>query len=162
MRNAFLWLFLLITTCYPAREIYSEESRTAAYDSLPISGEERTLINKLLFTMAENNIFKLLLEKKRLEKIGDRIHNVHPIRFLGTVFTDPRLVYCMKEIRKSSFKWDGFIEGFGDRMREEAKRGNLAPYVPGFAAAIHKNPEQIMVYIHAVDFEGLVKFLLSS
>lgn len=130
------------------------------YESLPITAEEKHLISKLLTTMAENNIFMLLLEKKRLEKIGGRIHHVHPLRFLGTVFTDSSLTSCMREIRKSKFKWEGFMDGFTERMRDEARRDQLAPYIPGFAKAVDRNPEQIMSYIQGSDFENLVKFLL--
>lgn len=161
MRSRFYSVILAVLLIASRASFAAEPVSSSPYETLTISLEEKHLINKLLTTMAENNIFKLLLEKKRLEMIGENIQRVHPIRFLGTVFTDHHMVDCMHKIRESGFKWDGFVEGFGERMRQEAKRDNLAPYVPGFAEAVQRNPDKIMVYIKAVDFEGLVKFLLS-
>jgi hypothetical protein len=139
-----------------------ESGELSPYETLTISQEDKIIIGRLLMTMAENNIFKLLMEKKRLEKWGDDINHVHPVRFLGTVFTDPRLIYCMREIKRSSFKWDSFVEGFSERMREEAGRNNLVRYVEGFAEAIGRDAKDLYVYFENADFEGLVKHLLKS
>lgn len=139
-----------------------EKSEPSPYDSLAITAEDRKTICKLLMTMAENNVFKLLIEKKRLEQWGDEIYHVHPVRFLGTVFTDPRLIYFMREIRRSSFKWDGFVEGFAERMREEASRNNLVRYVDGFAEAVQRDSVEIYPFFEKADFEGLVKYLLKN
>ena len=133
-----------------------------AYEMLPISIAERQKISAILTTMAENNVFKLLFEKKTLEKLGREIHHVHPIRFLGAVFTDPRLVHCMYEIRRSGFKWDGFIDGFSKRFLAEISDGNVNAYIPGFAASLDMKKEDIMTYVNYKDFEGLVLYLMEK
>lgn len=161
MKMTGFWILVLSALFLTTKPLAFAASDSAPYDTLLISGEEKHLIAKLLTTMADNNVIKLLFEKKKLEKIGERIHHVHPMRFLGTVFTDGRLSSSMKEISRSGFKWDGFMEGFAERMRGEAKRGNLLPYVPGFAEAVHRNPEEIAAYIERLDFEGLVKYLIN-
>ncbi len=132
------------------------------YELLSITAQEKQLISKLLTTMADNNVFQLLIEKGRLEKIGKNIHHIHPMRFLATVFSDQQLTECMREIRRSHFKWDGFMDGFAQRMKGEAAKGNLAPYVPGFASEVHRDPEVILSYILSQNFEGLVKFLIAT
>lgn len=129
------------------------------YHQLPITEEEKQMIVKIILTMADNNVFKLLFEKKKLERIGKKIHHVHPIKFLGTVFSDPYLVDRMREIKDSSFKWEGFIDGLSLRMTEESSRGNLKKYLPGFCASINANLETVMSYADREDFEGLVSSL---
>lgn len=162
MMYFFVLLFSLFSSINLAADELPPARHVEPYNELRISQEEKDLIRKLLFTMAESSIFELLFEKGKLEKIGERINVVHPVRFLGTVFSDPRLVYCMKEIYKSSFKWDGFSEGFCERMRKEAAAGNLVMYLPGFAKAVKRPLDTIMTYVDVNDFEGLVKYLIKS
>jgi hypothetical protein len=158
MKVLFLCLLFFSATWLPAAE------EVNPYQQLSIEPGEKQLIAKLLTTMANNNVFQLLLEKGRLEKIGRNIHHIHPMRFLGTVFTDRDLTWCMREIRKSHFKWDGFIDGFAERMKGEAAKvpNNLLPYVEGFAREVSRDPEMIRSYIKSQNFEGLVKFLIST
>ncbi len=111
--------------------------------------------------MAEDNVVKLLFKQNRLREIGRLIQPVHPLRFLGTVFSDRRLMRYMAEIRQSKFKWEEFIKGFVERMRYEAKLDNLLPYASGFAQMVNRDPVWITKYIETRDFEGLVLFLLS-
>lgn len=133
-----------------------------AYEKLPISPVEKQKIGNILITMAENNVFQLLFEKKRLEKLGRDINHVHPIRFLGAVFSDPNLVNCMYEIRRSGFKWDGFIDGFSQRFKEELRNKNIEAYIPGFAASLGLEEKKVMSYVKSVDFEGLVLHLMEN
>ncbi|NGX39135.1 MAG: hypothetical protein KR126chlam1_00456 [Chlamydiae bacterium] len=136
--------------------------RYVAFDSLLVTERDRITIRRLLTTMAENNVFSLLFEKKRLERWGDEIYHVHPIRFLSVVFSDQHLIYCMQEIYKSMFKWNGFINGLSDKLNLELKAGNVQQYIPGFAALLGLSEEKLHAYVSHRDFEGLVVYLLKS
>ncbi|HSX03185.1 MAG TPA: insulinase family protein [Rhabdochlamydiaceae bacterium] len=130
------------------------------YSTLPISHEEKMMISKLIVTLAENNVFKLLFEKKKLEKLGKRINHIHPMKFLGTILLDPRLSHCLREIKKSSFKWENFMGGLVRRMDEEFSHDNLRKYIPGFCSTVQANPDQLVTYIEKKDFEGMIISLL--
>lgn len=132
------------------------------YETLPLTAEEKEKIGEILMTLAENNVFQLLFQKKRLERLGHEIHHVHPVRFMGTVFSDPRLVYCMRSIRRSSFKWDGFLDGFIERIQDEAKAGNLNDYIPGLAEALHLKAQDLQYFVDQKNFEGLIVFLTEN
>lgn len=138
------------------------EEKKSPFDTLPISYEEKRKIERILMTLSENSVFKLLFEKKHLERLGHEVNHVHPIRFLGTVFSDQRLVYCLYRIRSSSFKWDGFVEGFSERFKEEIRANNVNQYIPSFAAYLNVKPEVIQSYINANDLEGLIVFLMET
>jgi hypothetical protein len=129
------------------------------YNQLPLSHGEQKIIHHIVTTMAEKNLVKLLLEKKKLEKKGRQIQHVHPLRFIGYIFADSHLRHCMHKIRKSAFKWSGFIDGFAGRMDEEAACGNLDPYLFGFAQSLQLSPDVVQGYLHHHDWEGLVRFL---
>ncbi|MDN3507222.1 MAG: hypothetical protein P0S96_08350 [Simkaniaceae bacterium] len=138
----------------------SEEVELNAYESLPITLEEKQKISELLNTMAENNVFMLLFEKKHLERLGQDINHVHPMRFIGTVFSSPRLKYCMHQIRRSGFKWDGFMDGFSERFAQEQKANNINAYVPGLAEVLGVNEADMQKFINKKDFVGLINFLM--
>lgn len=127
---------------------------------LPLHDNERELIHKIISTMAKDNVIKLGLKRKSMERKGKKIRQVHPLRFLGQVFSDRYLHQCMREIRTSHFKWNGFIDGMRDRIEEESARGNLLPYVPGFSQLLQVDEKKVAHYIERHDWEGLVKHLL--
>jgi len=133
---------------------------TDPFYHLSLEDWEKDEIHKLLTTLADSNLIKLALRKRSLEKLGKQINHVHPMRFISHAFSNSHLRYCMHQIRKSSFKWDGFIDGFSKRMKEEADRGNLTPYAAGFSHYLNVNVEQVRSYLEDRDFEGLVRFLL--
>lgn len=140
----------------------SEPPKENTYEQLPLTGDERQKIGLILKTLAENNVVNLLFEKKHLERLGHDINHVHPLRFLGTVFKEPRLVYFVRQIRRSTFKWRGFIDGFSSRFNEEIKEGNVNAYLPGLAESLNVRVEEIQSYVNYQDFEGLVIFLLEK
>ncbi len=147
-----------VTFAEPAEETEVQNP----YDALPITIEEKQKIATILVTMAENNIFQLLFERKHLERLGQEINHVHPIRFIGTVFTDQRLSRCMGRIKRSGFKWDGFMDGFSERLLEEVKARNVNAYVPGLAESLQVDPEVIQAYVNRKDFRGLISFLIEQ
>lgn len=132
------------------------------YENLPITFEEKQKISEILMTMADNNVFQLLFHKKHLEKLGHEINHVHPVRFLGAVFSDPRLVHCMRQIKKSSFKWDGFIDGFGQRFHQELRANNVNEFVPGLAESLKVQVGDVQPFVDKKDFEGLVLFFMNK
>lgn len=133
---------------------------TEPFYALPLTDKEKRFIKAIVSTMADKNIFQLALERRTLEKKGDKVHHVHPMRFLGFILADPDLKDDLKSIKKSSFKWDAFVSGFGKRMKEEYGRGNLYQHVPGFAQQVGANPQNVYPYLDKKDWEGLVKSLL--
>ncbi|MCI0381684.1 MAG: hypothetical protein L0207_01335 [Chlamydiae bacterium] len=152
----------------PAPDKKSLSPELALYYELEVSQEKKKLINQLLNTMAKNNVFKLLFEKKRLKEIGKKILDVHPVRFLSIIFTDNRLIECLVKIRENSFKWEGFTKGDKDipglfiRMEREADRDNLTRYIPGFSEEVQVDNQKIISYIQNRKFEGLIKYLLEQ
>lgn len=130
---------------------------TAPFYQLPISEKEKRIIKYILTTMSEKNILQLAFVKRTMEKKGRRIEHIHPMRFIGYILSNSELRSCLRTIRKSSFKWDAFIDGFARRMREEYSNNNLYVHVPGFCQLIGANQEDVTQFIQRKDWEGLVK-----
>lgn len=146
--------------CLLAGLSFFTQDQSKNFLELPLNEEEKVLIQKIIITLASKNTFMLAFEKKSLERKGRRIHHVHPFRFLGHVFSDPTLKSAMHEIRKSHFKWNGFMEGYAKKMRNEAAQNNLMPYVRSFSAYLQADSQAVTSFIQKSDYEGLVRHLL--
>lgn len=140
---------------------HAKESHSVdLYYQLQLVDWEMKTIHKLISAIAEKNVFELALEKKTVERKGKKIHHVHPLRFIGYIFSDPYLKKCMGDIKRNYFKWYSFVDGFSDKMKEEHQQHNLNRYVAGFAQHLDINSDKVKQYIDDKDYEGLLKFLL--
>ncbi len=127
---------------------------------LPLTDKDKRFIRSIISTMAEKNIFQLAFERHTLERKGKKINQVHPLRFAGFILSSPDLRSHLKVIKKSSFKWDAFIDGFVKRMKEELSHGNVYQYLSGFAEQTGSTEDHVRHYINKKDYEGLIKSLL--
>lgn len=131
------------------------------YAHLIITAHQKDMIETLLTNLAEKSKVVLLWQQGKWEKLGKQINaGVHPVRFLGTVFTDRKLIWCLRQIRRDFWKWRKFIEGFSNRMKEEADQKNLVKYIPGFAEAVYVDQKEIFVFIEKREYDKLVIYLL--
>jgi len=132
----------------------------AIFNQLPMTEEEAKIIGKLIETIATNNPLVLGLNKASVEKMGTRIAHIHPLRFLGTIFSDPDLKEYMREIRDSIFKWGAFLKGLSEQMEAEANRNNLSSFTLGFCQVVGADPERIRGYFQKQDWEKLLEYLI--
>ena len=136
------------------------------YYQLPISADDQHNIAKLIKKMADSGYWELLKKKGEMDKLGDRIMPLHPMRFLGFIFSNPSLKKRMPKIMDATLKRRGFLnghgnrEGFAQRMTKEAQNQNLMQYLPGFSQAIGVTQSSIEPYFHRHDWEGLLRFLM--
>lgn len=138
-----------------------------AFYQLPLSDHDKSLIRSIITTVANKSVMALPFKKGGLEKKGKQVDaHVHPLRFLGYIISEHQLKNCLREIRRSSFKWDGFLygssslKGFVGNMKKESQRHNVKQYIPGFCECVHESEKDVMKYVDAHDWEGLVKFLI--
>jgi hypothetical protein len=136
------------------------EDSTASFHQLPLTDNEKRFIRIIVSTMAEKNILQLAFEKRTLHRKGNKIHHVHPLRFMGYILSCSDLKSHLRTIKKSSFKWDALIGGFSKRMREELSNDNVYQHVSGFAQQVGSSKDRVSPYIHKRDFEGLIRSLL--
>jgi len=127
---------------------------------LPIHQWEKKVIEKIVTAMGEKRLDELMWNQSEMKKWGKQIHHVHPLRFLGHVFSDSYLKSCVQRFRGSSFKWDNFIDGYASRMREEAASANLEKHVQGFCDFMRIDLEPVQQLVSVGNYEGLVIHLL--
>ncbi len=141
-----------------------EEEQTyenVSFYCLPLHQWEKKVIEKIISSMAEKSLAQLLIDKKEMEKKGDQIHHVHPLRFLGFAFSQTYLKTCMKQFRTNSFKWNNFIDGLSQKMKEEAACDNLLKHLEGFCEFLQVDYSSVLDYAQKGHYEGMVDYLLS-
>lgn len=153
--------YLRIASLPRATAITANEA-SDSYQTLPLGEEEQRVITYILLTLSDKNPLALAFERKSLEKNGRRIEHVHPLRFLGYVCADSRLLNALRDVRRSSFKWQGFAGGISRRLGQEADRDNLIRHLPGFAATLRLNYQKLVPFVEKRDWEGLVQCLIDS
>lgn len=160
-RRFLLLAFLLIfSTNLRAEESVNQVELHSAFYQLPMSERDAGYVSKIIRNMADLNLAQLLWRKSEMEGMGRKINHVHPLRFLGHVYSHPEHVKHLDAIHKSSFKWRHFVDGLVGRMKEEMKRDNLLTHVEAFSELIGVDPALVMQYLLAHKWEGLVVQLI--
>lgn len=98
------------------------------------TSSERDDINYLIKTLATSSWTSMLGAKSSLETAGDHIENLHPLRFLTILFTDPKLQSGVHAIRDRKKIWKEFSSGLVSSLDQENRADNLKPeYIEDFA-----------------------------
>ena len=132
----------------------TEEARP--FFDLPLTNDDKKNIRKLITTLADKNILQLLLDKKGMEKLGDKIRPVHPLKFASFILKDPYLKKCLRTIEKDSLKWGPFVDGFEEKMKTETKAGKILVYIPGFLELLDADPKQVQKLLQNKNYSGFL------
>lgn len=123
--------FALMTMSY-RQASYQQEgrgnpgNRSAAPGSdyyAPLTEKEKGDIRYIITTISGKSKFSLLFSQGSLNQAGNRVSNVHPLVFLGYVFSDPQLKQAAKNI--DGMVWDRFSGDMAKSLALEANHGNV-------------------------------------
>jgi hypothetical protein len=167
MRKYFFLLAILvfIASVKLQGEGISQEGRilnhALAYIQLPLNPEESKIIGEIIETVGNTYWAGLAVKQWSLREKEKKIKHVHPLRFLGEIFSNANLKSCMRKIEKSSLKWGGFMKGLTPNMEKEFKCNNLLQYVDDFCQAVKADPDKVKIYIQKNDWTQLIKYLIN-
>ncbi|MCP5505426.1 MAG: hypothetical protein H7A38_00905 [Chlamydiales bacterium] len=163
--NQLLQYALVSLASSPEIALVSEQPNYQLYYRLQMSEEQQNATAKLIKKMADAGYWELLKIRKEMDKIGDKVQPVHPLRFIGFIYGNPGLKKRMPKILDDIFKRRGFLnghgqkEGFAQRMTKEDHNHNLMQYLPGFAQSLGIPQQSIESYFYRHDWEGLLRHL---
>lgn len=119
-----------------------------AFAKLTATPDQRQAISDMMTTLANTPVLFLMGKRSYLRQKGEETHGVNTLKFLEIILNDTNpnkkqnLRRCLLEIRRSHFKWDGFLngEGPGDgiagALNKLADENKLNEYLPGFYKAV--------------------------
>lgn len=91
----------------------------------PVTPFEIDKINYILKTLGTKSKISLLWDKSSLNKTGDQIRHLHPLRFLTIILTDKDNIKYIRIIRDKGKVWDNFGGELKDNLKLEASKNNL-------------------------------------
>jgi len=148
--------------------VVSQGHSPKVYYQLRLTADDQSNIFKMIKNLGELGWLGLLKKKSAMEKLGDNILPVHPLRFLGYVVSNPSLRKQLPKImgdfikRKSFLNGHGKRIGFAQRMTNEINHNNMMQYVPGFAQQIGVSEESLQKYFSSHDWESLIRDLMGD
>jgi len=135
----------------------------AKYSELRCSDDDKAKIREIVETLSKHSYWDLYNNhRSRLEKIGEDVRPVHPLRFLGHIFSYPDLKSCMRAIFNDPIIKYNFMSNFAPRMDVETQKGTLIKYYEDFAKSLNLAPNTVKSYLDNKNWEGLVIFLMNS
>jgi hypothetical protein len=128
-------------------------------EKLPITEQQSEDIHKLILTLANTGTMGLMFKKGELEEIGSRINGIHPLRYLGCIYSDPKLKQCMPKILGKSMVAGRFVSELSAGLNEKMDEGQLVQYVPGFAEDVHVDAQALMPFVNSRNWRGMLEYL---
>jgi hypothetical protein len=132
------------------------------YEQLPCTDFEKECVREIITTLGTEGKLTLLFMQGHLWELGAKIEQVHPLKFLASIFAYPDLKLYMVEIFDDYFKRTGFMDGLSPNLDIEAKKGRLDQYINGFALEINVDPAIIRPYFESREWEELVYALIKT
>lgn len=132
LRNVFVLLIgaLMVSQPLQASEKDASPQKKDYFASLTPKDEEN--IRFLITTLGSHAMVSLLYYKGQLEAAGDAIGDIHPLRVMAYIFSDPDLRLLSNRINRSV--WGRFVKGWVKSFADSAKVNDFPPpYVENFA-----------------------------
>lgn len=128
-------------------------------EKLPVTEQQSKDIRELILTLANTGTMGLMFKKGQLEEIGSRINGIHPLRYLGCIYSDPQLKQCMPKILRKSMVAGRFVSELSAGLNEKMDEGQLVQYIPGFAESLHLNSQDLMPFVNSRNWRGMLEYL---
>lgn len=125
-----------------------------------VAASEAADISYIVKTLANSSLPKIKSAESALKKAGDRIDPIHPLQFLGYVFTTEELKVAIRNLQGRSWVWSDFISGLTDTLAEENGKNNIQPYLQDFANKINVNVNIIAPLQQAGKWDKFVTTLI--
>ncbi|NGX33694.1 MAG: hypothetical protein K1060chlam1_00034 [Candidatus Anoxychlamydiales bacterium] len=139
-----------------------KDTKPMTYQELPRTFEDESKIDDLIVTLGVHGKIALLLNhERRLRKMGDELRYIHPFKFVGYIFSKPRLKEHMASIFDDYFKRTNFVKDYAQTMDIYDLRNKLVIYLDDFSNEVGVSVDKIKPYIDNKDWEGLLRFLIS-
>lgn len=137
-----------------------KSSKRNYYASL--TSEEKSDIYHIVKTLANESLIKIKKMESSLVKAGDRINHIHPLKFLGYIFSEEELIICMHNLQGRRWVWKRFLGDTIDVIEEEAGRENILSFVVEFAEKINLDLNLILPSIKEERWAKFIDILIDK
>lgn len=125
-----------------------------------VDKQKGEVISEIITTMGKSSLIGLGFKKNHLKALGKQLDGIGPLQFLGYIFSHEDLKLQMVNIKKSSMKWNGFIDGLKPGLNREAATKELYENLPGFATTLKVQLDPLKNLAENKDWDGFVAYLV--
>lgn len=157
-------IWLLVTFCFltvfafcGAAEQKQQNGAEKAFESYdtPLTEQDKKNITFIISTLSGKSSVQLMFKKSALEKAGDEVEHVHPLKFLAFVFSSDSLKEQAKNI--TGVPWSRFSGDMSKSLSDAAKGGQMSEEtVKQFAKAVGMDVSVIEPLIKEQQWKQLV------
>lgn len=128
-----------------------------------VSSSEKSDIRYIITTLGFSSLVKIAQSKSSLKKAGKRVDNIHPLRFLLTIFSDEEMKAGIYSMRNRGWIWGEFIGGVKDSCEEVSSANNLGlNLVADFASRLGVDPNILYPSVINHQWEQMVNILIDT
>lgn len=128
-----------------------------------VSASEKEDISYVVNTLGMSPLSKIATSKSSLKKAGKRIENIHPLKFLLSIFSDDKTRASIHAMRDRTWVWEEFFDGLRDSLTEESGKGNLTDaQIQDFSSKLGIDANQAIPILDSRDWNQFIKFLLKE
>jgi hypothetical protein len=153
-----------------AKAVNHHASTTEKYNfsKLPITENQKQAIAELLPILANTDVATLRGMQDHLEDLGQRLSQLHPLRFLGEALSQPSYREMLRKIKESSLKWkgvwliaDGFVVKTAKELAKCHEEVNLQHYLPTFCTHLTISQEKFAPYVQNGQWQPFIDALVT-
>lgn len=127
-----------------------------------VSGEHGAIIEEIIVTMGSSSVIGLGFKRNHLKALGKKIDGIGSLQFLGYIFSRDDLKKHMANIRRSSMKWNGFMDGVKPGLSKIEASKELYSDLPGFANSLNIDTQPLVKRAEKRDWNGFVSYLIQN
>lgn len=143
------------------QEVAAAEVEKVTFE-IVVSQEKGEIIEEIITTMGTSSVIGLGFKKNHLKELGKKINDIGSLQFLGYIFSRPDLKKHMANIRKSSMKWNGFMDGVKPGLSKIEANNELYATLPAFCEKLKVKTDPLKKKAQEKDWNGFVAYLIQS
>lgn len=128
----------------------------------PVTQSDRNDIRYIVTNLANNSMINIMFNRASIERAGDRIDPVHPLKFLLVIFSDEEMKAAVHNIKGRSLIWKDFYAGLRDSLQNESNEHNLDQYIPDFAKQLGINPAPLGAAAEQHNWDKFLQILFTQ
>lgn len=127
----------------------------------PLNSNQLANLDYILYTLAECSLITIKFSEASLVQAGTTLDDIHPLRLIITVFTDPKRKQYIHKIYNRSAVWQDFSNLFKQSLEREAYFNNNVPYADDFALTLGLSINQTRSLLKTRDWDNALLVLLN-
>lgn len=126
-----------------------------------VTVDEKDALRFIVLSLSNKQLLTIAKLRPDLETAGNIIDELHPLKFLYTVFSDEEMKIAVRNIRTRIWLWSNFINGLKQSLTTESSIGNITnEQVHDFANSLSVDYQLVKREIEQKQWEGLVNLLI--